>query len=193
MNRLLPVSAILCVLALSGCATGLSFRPVLDQNTAPASGNGYVAGLFSHDWEPGKTTFGLGIVNTATADEYVLPFGFATEWPTTATDVFAMTSLPPGKYKVAHWLSYTTKGQDVLTRTDVAPGSSAVAPFTLAPGEVVFVGSYVARNVEAGKPYDEKAWTVHSQRLTRHSVEKLLSKRYPLFTTQTVSCPGCIE
>lgn len=192
MNKLLCTAAVLSILMLSGCANNgrLTFQPIMEQGQSPATSSSYVAGMFSREWESGKTSFGLGIVNTATAAEYVMPFGRERTLPNDVVDEIAMIQLPPGEYRVAYWLNYSTSGLEQITRTDIAADSLSGSPFTLAPGEVVFIGSYVAAK-ERSSGSDQTR--VRLQRLTPQSARKSLSNAYPAFATQAMSCPSCLK
>lgn len=191
MNKSLCTAAVLSILMLSGCATSRqSFQPIMESTQSPAMSSGYVAGMFSREWESGKTSFGLGIVNTATSGEYVMPFGAKRILLGNVVDETAMIQLPPGEYRIAYWLNYSTKDLEPITRTDIPADSVSGLPFTLAPGEVVFIGSYVAKK-ERSNGSDQAR--VRHQRLTLRSARKSLSISYPAFATQAISCPSCLE
>lgn len=192
MNKLLCTAAVLSTLMLSGCANNgrLTFQPIMDSGQSPAASSSYVAGMFSRKWESGKTSFGLGIVNTATAAEYVMPFGRERTLPNDVVDEIAMIQLPPGEYRIAYWFNYSTKELEQITRTNIPADSMSGLPFTLAPGEVVFIGSYVAAK-ERSSGSDQTR--VRLQRLTLPSARKSLSNSYPAFATQAMSCPSCLK
>ncbi len=191
MNKLLCIAAALSILMLSGCATNRqSFQPIMESRQSPAMSSSYVAGMFSREWDSGKTSFGLGIVNTATAEEYVMPFGASRILMGNVVDETAMIQLPPGEYRIAYWLNYSTKDLAPITRTDIPADSVSGLPFTLAPGEVVFLGSYVAKK-ERSNGSDQTR--VRHQRLTLQSARKSLSISYPAFASQTMSCPSCLK
>jgi hypothetical protein len=193
MNKLLCTAAVLSILMLSGCANNRpTFQPIMDPRQSPAMSSSYVAGMFSREWESGKTNFGLGIVNTATADEYVMPFGMERALPNDVVDEIAMIQLPPGEYRIAYWLNYSTRELEQITRTDIAADSMSGLPFTLAPGEVVFIGSYVARK-ERSNGSEGAQTRVYHQRLTLRSAQKSLSNSYPAFAIQAMSCPSCLK
>ncbi len=192
MKKLLCTAAALSILMLSGCANNgrLTVRPIMEATHSPAMNSSYVAGMFSREWGAGKTSFGLGIVNTATAEEYVMPFGRERTLPNDVVDEIAMIQLPPGEYRIAYWLNYSTSELEQIARTDIPADSMSGLPFTLAPGEVVFVGSYVARK-ERSDGSDQTR--VRHQRLTLQSARKSLSNSYPAFATQAMSCPTCLK
>lgn len=194
MNKLLCTAAVLSILMLSGCANNhltLTFAPIMAPGQAPAMSSSYVAGMFSREWESGKTSFALGVVNTATAEEYVMPFGTERTLPNDVVDEIAMIQLPPGEYRIAYWLDYSIGELEEITRTNIPADSMSGVPFTLAPGEVVFIGSYVARK-ERSNGSDGRT-RVHHQRLTLQSARKSLSNSYPAFATQAMSCPSCLK
>jgi hypothetical protein len=165
----------------------------MDSKQNPVLSSSYAAGMFSRNWDRGKTGFGLGIVNTATAEEYVMPFGVETIFPTDVVDEVAMIQLPPGEYRIAYWLTYSTGEIEQIARTDVAADSMTGLPFTLAPGEVTFIGSHVARRERNNSSNGNKAWSVRHQQLTLQSAQKAFSRGYPAFATQPMSCPSCIK
>lgn len=193
MNKLLCTAATLFILMLSGCANNhLIIQPIMEPSQSPVMSSSYVAGMFSREWEPGKTNIGLGIINTATAEEYVMSFGRERILPNNVVDEIAMIQLPPGEYRIAYWLNYSTKELEQITRTDIAADSISGLPFTLAPGEVVFIGSHVARKVR-GTGNEIAQTKVILQRLTLQSAQKAISSRYPAFATQAMSCPSCLK
>lgn len=193
MNKLLCTAAVLSILMLSGCASHHpTIQPIMDPRQSPAMGSSYVAGMFSQEWESGKTSFGLGIVNTATAEEYVIPFGTKRILLSDVVDEIAMIQLPPGEYRIAYWLNYSTRELEQITRANITGDSMRGLPFTLAPGEVVFVGSYVARK-ERSNGTDGAQTKVRHQRLTLRSAQKAFTNSYPAFATQPMSCPSCLK
>ena len=195
MHKLLCTAAVLSILMLSGCANNgrLTFQPIMDPRQSPAMSSSYVAGMFSQEWESGKTSLGLGIVNTATAEEYVIPFGTKRILLSDVVDDIAMIQLPPGEYRIAYWLNYSTTEMDQITRTNIPADSMSGLPFKLAPGEVIFIGSYVARKEQRSNGSEGAQTRVHHQRLTLQSARKSLSNRYPAFATQAMSCPSCLK
>ncbi len=193
MNKSFCIAASLCILMLSGCANNHDalVQPVMRFEQTPASSSGYVAGMFSRKWDSKKSGIGLGIVNTATGEEYVMPFGVERALPTDVADDFAMIQLPPGEYKIENWLNYSTRDGAPISKTSIPSNSMAGLSFSLAPGEVVFLGSYVAKM--EGNPDGSKTWAVHQQRLTLRLVQKALANGYPAFTTLPLSCPSCLK
>jgi hypothetical protein len=192
MSKSFCIAVVLGILTLSGCATSrLNIQPIMESNQSPEASSGYLAGMFSQDWDPNKLGFGLGIVNVETAEEYVMPFGLETGLPGNTTDAFGIIQLPPAEYRIAYWLVYSSNGQEIISQTTISPDSTIGLPFTLAPGEVVFIGSHVARYERDAD--GNKAWFVHHQQLNLQSAKKALSKGYPLFSTVPLSCLGCIN
>lgn len=193
MNKSLCIASALCFLLLSGCASDRAPQPIIAASQSPEPGFGYVAGMFSRDWNPAKVGFGLGIVNTATAEEYVMSFGGETVLPGKVTDEVDIIQLPPGEYRVAYWATYSTENHEQLTRTDASPDSISAAPFALEPGEVVFIGSHVASNGQKSSSAGSGQWSVRHQRLSEQTARKSLTKRYPAFSAQPMSCPTCLK
>src|SRR5574340_682099 len=191
MNRLLCTAAVLSILMLSGCASNHpTFQPIMDPRQSPAMSSSYVAGMFSQEWESEKTSFGLGIVNTATAEEYVIPFGTKRVLLSDVVDEIAMIRVPPGEYRISYWLNYSIRELEPITRTDISPDPTSGLSFTLAPGEVVFIGSFVAKSERSN---GSKQTMVRHQQLTLQSAQKSLSTSYPAFATQAMSCPSCLK
>ncbi|MBU1426161.1 MAG: hypothetical protein KKH12_13355 [Gammaproteobacteria bacterium] len=195
MKKLICMAVGLCILVLSGCATnhhGL-ILPIMDSNETPASSSGYVAAMFSRDWNPSKLGFGLGIVETATAEEYVMPFGVETGLPGSVADAFGMIQLPPGEYRIAYWIIYSGNNEEILSQTGISPDAMTGSPFTVESGAVVFIGSHVARYDRNDSADGGKTWSVYHQQLTVPSVQKALSKSYPPFAAEPLSCPSCLK
>ncbi len=189
MNKLFAVAAVLCVLLLSGCG-GLPIQPIMDSKAFPTKDSAYVAGMFSRSWDDKKLGFGLGLVEVESDDEYVMPFDVTTDLPNSVKDRFVMIELPPGKYRIASWVTYS--GGSALTQTNISPDSVTGMPFTLAPGEVAFIGSHVARSQRLSRSDDNYTWTVYHQRLSMKTVLKELPKSYPSFSNLPMSCPSCL-
>lgn len=193
MKKILCIAVSLAILVLSGCATKpVAPQVIMDSKQTPAASLGYVAGLFSRNWDSSKTGFGLGIVNIATSEEYVIPFGRETIFPTDIVDEVAMIQLPPGEYRIAYWTNYSSKEKEQLSRTDVAADSITGLPFKIAAGEVVFVGGHVAGS-ERSSSNGHKGWMVRHQRLSLQWVQRAFARAYPAFATQPMSCPSCIK
>jgi hypothetical protein len=195
MKKLLCTAAAISILMLSGCANNgrLTIQPIMEPRQSPAMSSSYVAGMFSQEWESGKTSLGLGIVNTATAEEFVIPFGTKRVLLSDVVDEIAMIQLPPGEYRIAYWLNYSTTEKEQITRTDISADSMSGLPFKLAPGEVVFLGSYVAKKERSAGSEGVAQTRVRHQRLTLQSARKSLSNSYPAFAAQAMSCPSCLE
>ncbi|MBI5006509.1 MAG: hypothetical protein HZB95_05225 [Nitrosomonadales bacterium] len=194
MRNLIHIACAFAVLLLSGCANTpkpMPIQPIMSAKQAPATDSSYVAGMFSRKWELGKLGCGLGIVNTATAEEYVMPFGAVTRLSNDVVDEVAMIQLPPGEYRIAYWLTYSTDESQPITRTDVAADSLTGRPFKTVAGEVIFLGSYETHreNDAEGK----KVWTVHHVRITPRLAQRELSYKYPAFATQPLACPSCLK
>jgi hypothetical protein len=194
MNKLLRIAFALCILMLSGCASNrASFQSITDPGQSPEPGFGYVAGMFSRDWCPAKLGVGLGIVNTVTAEEYVMPFGAESTMPRRVTDELGLIQLPPGEYRIAYWVTYSTADHEHLTRTDISPDSESSAPFKLASGEVVFLGSHVAGNGQKDGAGGGNQWSVRHQRLSLQTAQKAFSRSYPSFSMQPMTCTTCMK
>ena len=192
MNKSFCIVAALCMLMLSGCASDRGLiRPIMLSTQVPAMDSGYLAGKFSRKWDANKSSYGLGILNTLTAEEYVIPFGRETALPSDVSDEFDMIQVPPGEYRVAYWITYSISEQTQTSRTDFPTDALTSKPFTLAPGEVVFLGSYIP---ETGSAADgTRTQTIRHWRLSQRSVQKALERGYPEFKAQPLSCPSCIE
>ena len=193
MSKPICIVVALSILMLSGCATKQIFpQPIMHSTQTPAAGSGYVAGMFSRNWDSSKTGFGLGIINIATSEEHVIPFGRETFFPSEVVDEVAMIQLPPGEYRIAYWTSYSTKEKEQISRTDVAADSITGLPFKIAAGEVVFIGGHVAGS-ERNSSNGHKGWSVRHQRLALQLVQRAFSRAYPAFAIQPMSCPSCLK
>ena len=194
MKKSLYAVIALGILLLSGCASNrFPIQPILERTQSPEPAGAYIAGMFSRDWNPSRTSFGIGIVNTATSEEYVMPFGVETILPERVTDEFVMIQLPPGRYKVEYWITYATGDGEMLNKTDISPESLSATPFELAAGKAVFLGSYVARSGKGGAGNEGNSWSVYHQRLTPQVMRKGLLNRYPSFSRLPMSCPSCLN
>jgi hypothetical protein len=120
-----------------------------------------------------------------------MPFGRARTLPNEVVDEIAVIELPPGEYRIAYWLYYSTRDLEQITRGEISADSASGLPFMLAPGELVFVGSYVAG--ERGNGSDGSQTRVRHQRLMLQSARRAISNSYPAFATQAMSCPSCLK
>lgn len=193
MNRSSCIVAVLFVLMLAGCASDRALiQPIMPATQAPAMESAYLAGMFSRKWDSSQSSFGLGLINIRTAEEYVIPFGRETTLPTNISDEFDMIQVPPGEYRIAYWIRYSIKEQAPLSRTPYPPESLTARAFTLGPGEVVFLGSFVPDAV--GRTADgDNLWEIRHWRLNQRSVQRALERNYPGFKAQPWICPSCLE
>lgn len=193
MKRLFCIVVVLGMLPLSGCASNrVAIQPILAPTQTPAVDSAYVAGMFSRKWDSSLTSFGLGILNTKTAEEYVLPFGPENTLPTNVSDELDLIRIPPGEYRVAYWIRYSIKERSWLSKTEFTPDSLTSKTFTLAPGEVIFLGSFVPE--AAGKDAEGKAvWVMHHWRTSQRATQNALNRSYPKFMAQPLICPSCME
>lgn len=193
MKRSFCIVVVLGMLALSGCAGNhVTIQPILTSAQTPAMGSAYVAGMFSRKWDPSLTSFGLGILNIQSGEEYVLPFGRENTLPTNVSDELDLIRIPPGEYRVAYWISYSIKEQSRLSKTDFLPDSPTGKTFTLTSGGVVFLGSYIPE--AAGKDAEGRMlWTMRHWKLTLRSAQTALNRSYPQFAAQPMTCPSCTE
>lgn len=194
MNRLLSTVVALSILLLSGCASNpLPIQPILSSKHTPELNSSYVGGMFSQDWGADKIGFGIGLVNIATAEEYIVPFGENIGLPRSISDEFVMVQLPPGGYRVSYWVIYSSNETEKISQTEIPPNSLVGSTFALAPGEVVFIGSHVARDTHDSNSNGNKTWVVRHQQLSLRTVQKVLSNRYPAFVPQPLRCPSCLK
>ncbi len=193
MNKLLCTAAVLSILMLSGCASQCpTIQPIMEPRQSPAMSSSYVAGMFSQEWESGKTSFGLGIVNTATAEEYVIPFGTKRILPKQRGRRNCHDSASSGRIQdcVLAQLFDQRNGTNYSNQY-LCRFHERLAVYACAR-KVVFIGSYVARK-ERSSRFRGRQTRVRHQRLTLQSAQKSLSNSYPAFATQAMSCPSCLK
>ncbi|HYU09433.1 MAG TPA: hypothetical protein VEK77_08645 [Gemmatimonadales bacterium] len=177
------MATIAFILQLSAC---VSVQQTVRADAAPVPTAGYVAGSFTTDK---GSAFGFGLVNTETGEDYVMPFGQERNMPSVRDNELGMIQLPPGNYKIAYWVTYATltKQREVKKAID---NPVFGAPFTVAPGAVVFLGSFSTRTDFF--PYRRAEWSFRANRISRREAKDMFAKTYPRFADLPFSCRLCL-
>jgi TPR repeat protein len=129
MGRIGLAAVLSAVLLATGCVTAEKRVP---KSAAPDPGSGYVGGIFSKDTVAG---FGFGLRDLGTQREYVLAFD--------SKDV-SLIAVPPGKYRVAYWITFAALTHEKLTKKDFPANHPLGRTFEVGPGQVILVGKWSA-------------------------------------------------
>jgi len=193
MTKVQYFAGMLCILLLSACATNrVNVYTTVPFAQAPDLSSGYVAGLFSRDW--GSGSLGFGIVNVDTAAEYVISFGTDSRLQSSIRDEVGMIQIPPGNYRIAYWLTYSTLDREKRSQNEIPADSAIGSTFAVAPGEILFIGSYAARlERDQNGGNNAASWTIMPQQIALPTANKAIAKRYPEFSTLPLSCQRCIK
>jgi len=179
---------VLFLLALTGCA---GTEHLIASDAAPDPKSGYVAGLFANN--ASNTGFAIVITEVSSGSEYKLSFGNEIAERRGRGAVINMIALPPGKYRIGKWATFGLELGNEYGRTDLAASSPAAVTFSVASGEVVFLGSFYAAAEYA--PVDafrqSVRWRLSNSRLSLASAQQLLQRHYPRFAEAAFSCAYC--
>ena len=178
----------LSLLVLIGCATT---ERVIPNDAAPDSSSGYVAGLFANN--ASNTGFAIIVIDVGSGNEYKLSFGNELAARQGRGAVVNMIALPPGRYRVGKWVTFHLTLMNEFARTDIPTSSPTSVSFTVAPGGVIFLGSFYA----AAEYFPQTAlsqavhWRLTHSRLSQTSAEQLVHRHYPKFAQAPFSCAYC--
>lgn len=178
---------LLCLTLLTGC---VSLQPTLQASAKPEKINAYVAGSFTRANSGG---FGFVLTNADNGFEYVMPFGEDTAWPKDVKDQVVMIQVPPGKYRISHWLTYATLTKERSKKSEVT-NKFIAAPFTLDPGAIIFLGSFSAKTeTTVSYPYTHTNWSIKPNPLSASDARSAFAAAYPLFADAPFTCSMCID
>jgi len=123
--RVLRLSFAVAVLMTSvGC---VSLQPRLPKDTTPSASSAYVGVLGKKDT---IANFGFGLVDDA-KHEFIIPL----------ENDLRLVQLPPGRYRVASWLTFAFTGEKITTKA--LPADVPLArPFEVGGGAVVIIGTF---------------------------------------------------
>ena len=183
MKVLKYLALVFAVLQLQAC---VAVHPTVAPTAKPAANSGYIAGSFTTNKGTG---FGFGIVNTQSGQDYVMPFGEDTLWMTARQDQFGMIQLPPGTYKLSYWVTYATLTKEQMARKEFS-NPVVSAPFTVAPGSVVYLGSFSANTEHS---YNRIYWSIKPNKISQKEAKEGLDKAYPGFAGLPLSCILCLD
>lgn len=175
--------------ALVGCA---NLEPFVAPNAQPSSSSGYVAGRFTLEKKVFATAFVL--TNLSTQQEFVLPFTAKSDYPDGNTET-GLVTMPPGTYKATHWIVYNTFwGPSAGGREFKRPlqESNFTKPFELRPGEVVFLGRFVANNSwQLGYMKSTTFGRWAAEELSVEEAQDFVRASYPAFGSLKITCLAC--
>jgi hypothetical protein len=195
----LLVVASLVVLLFSGCATRpmVNVTPPLDIGKAPVPQSGYVAASTVTDEKhrPGSG-IALGLVNTATHAEHLLPIGtlsFAEAFQD-LNNVPRVIAIPPGQYRVAFWVThYGNSGNcELMTKTIIPTNSPNSLTFSIAPNSVTFIGSYsTSASITSNGSTRTTNWILKQNPISERDARKSISSVHSDFLRLDFFCPRC--
>ena len=172
---------------LTGC---VSLQPTLQATAKPEKSNAYIAGSFTRVSSGG---FAFVLTNTDSGLDYAMPFGEDTTWPKDVADQLIMIQVPPGKYRITHWLTYGTLTKE-RSRLQPVTNKFVAAPFTLEQGSIIFLGSFSASTeTSVSYPYTHTSWSIKPNPIKARDAHSALANTYPLFGDVPFSCTVCID
>lgn len=172
-SRSLRRAAPLLVVALVSC---VSVQPKVPFAARPSPTSGYVGGLFAKDTIVG---FGFSLRNERTQEEYVLEV---------EDNAVGLIAVPPGRYRVASWVTWAALTGEQLTRQAISPGVLFGQSFDVAAGQVMFLGSWFA---DRHMGFGSNAFTIASHRITEDEAVAAFQAAYPGFADLPLRCLIC--
>ena len=182
MKDLKLVPALVFVLALlTGCA---AIEPALKPGMAPEPEAAYVSGKFTRSNSGG---FAFVLVNQSTGTEYRMSLGEDTMFPKNVRNQVVTVKVPPGRYAVTQWFTYSTLTKERSGMHAVMnPGLST--PFMLTSGSVVFLGNYAAETEIKGTLIH---WTIKPRIASEDQARYDFGEAYPLLAKLNFVCLVC--
>jgi hypothetical protein len=166
---------ILVVTLLVGC-TIVSVQPKVPRDAQPSEINGYVGGLFDKDTIVG---FGFGLQDEQTGKEYVLEL---------EDNVVGLVAVPPGRYRVAYWVTWAALTGDRLTQQAIPRSHPFGHDFEVRPGQVTFLGHWSA---DRQMHFRSNTFTLAPVAITEAEARDALHTAYPSFATERIQCVFC--
>jgi hypothetical protein len=160
------------LLSLIGC---VSVQPRVPAAARPSPSSGYVGGLFAKDTIVG---FGFRLQNEQTAAAYVLEI---------EEKAVSMIAIPPGRYRVASWLTWALTGER-LTEKPIPATEGFGEPFDLEPGRVVFLGSWSA---DRAMGFGSNTFMIDAHPISESEAMEALRASYPQFADIPIRCLLC--
>lgn len=179
--NLRSVAALAALSLIVGCA---AIEPALKPTAAPEGGAAYIGGKFSRSNSGG---FAFGLVNLTSGAEYAISLGEDTTLPTDIKDQILAIKVPPGRYALNHWFTYATVTKE-RSRKHPITNSALSAPFTVAAGSVVFLGSFAAESDYSGPQW---VWTIKPRVVGRTDAQRDFAEAYPLLRNLSFACQLC--
>ncbi|MBL0728807.1 hypothetical protein [Piscinibacter sp. HJYY11] len=178
----LPALA-LAVLLASGCAV---IQPVVPAAAAPDAASAYIAGAFTRVSSGG---FAFIARNADTGEEYALPLGADTPFPTDVENQVVAIKVPPGRYAITQWITYATLTKERITKSNIT-NAVLSEPFTVAPGSVTYLGNYSVTTTRAGTSMH---FRISPKVVTSADARTGFLKAYPGFQSQSFACKLCVD
>jgi hypothetical protein len=169
-RRLAPL---LLALPLAAGCVFVSPRPRISSGAPPSDSSGYVGGLFSKDTFVG---FGFVVRNEKTLEDHVLAL---------EDKQIGLIALPPGRYRVASWVTWALTGEQ-LTKRD-APAALGRS-FDVAAGQVVLLGRWSA---DRQMGFGINTYSIAAGEITEAEAVKAFRGAYPRFSEAPVRCLLC--
>jgi len=179
MNIAQLIALIALSVALFGCA---NLQPVVAKSSKQEAISGYVTGYFSR---VGHDGFAFILTNVTTKTEYAMPLG--------EKDKVAAIKVPPGLYKVSHWMTYEILSNDKLSKRPVS-NSELSNLFTVEPGSVIYLGNFSLTSTWVPELYKSTShWEIKPTSVTLKEAQTAFQSAYPAFSGYTFECILCVE
>jgi len=129
------IFSVLGISILCGC---VNVQPILASEAPADITHGYISGQFSR---VNLSGFGLVVKEIVSGNEYIIPMGEDTNFPSAINAQTVAVKLQPGTYKVSQWVTYATLTKETIARRSLE-SSPLSKPFKVNSGSVVHLGSY---------------------------------------------------
>jgi hypothetical protein len=196
MNRILLALPFLLAVLLPGCAHNPTIEPpkVIQASDPPVSKSGYVAATVMATSKQSPGPIALGLVNTMTYAEHLLPIGNLSYFESyrDLNNVPRIVAIPPGQYRVAYWITYFSDTNEVRTKQTIPTDSPMSVTFSVAPDGLTFLGSFTALSYQthAGTT-DTTHWSVTQNPISELDARNVIKDQYPNFSKRDFFCPRC--
>lgn len=198
MKNALFAFSFLLALLLPGCAVNkpkIEIPTVVQADEAPVPKSGYVAATVLATSKQAPGGIALGLVNTTTYAEHLLPIGNLgyLESYKDLNNIPRVIALPPGQYRLAFWVTYYYDNGELLTKNTIQTNSPMAITFSVAPDGITYLGSYSTMSEHKFKGNEQTThWRVNQDQIPEHDARQAVFARHPTFSKLDFFCPRCI-
>lgn len=197
MKRTWVAFSFLLAVLLPGCGVNkpkIETPTVVQAGEAPVAKSGYVAATVVATAKQAPGPIALGLVNTTTYAEHLLPIGNLGYWESfkDLKNVPRIIAIPPGQYRLAFWVTYYNENGELLTKNMIRTDSPLAITFSVAPDGITCLGSYSTMSeVKFERNTRTTSWTVLQEPITEHDARQAIVAQHPNFSKLDFFCPRC--